>query len=240
MRTSTLPAVGFDRFVELDWAEYALELAMAEKDSKILRAWLEDKISGEVSARKTSNVLTNLWLKTYPETGHLRERALILARETTLQDHMVLHWGMALANFPFFCNTTATIGRLMRIQGHFQVKEVSQRMLETNSNQGTVLRMVARIVQSLHNWNILEAIGKRQYKAVPDIEVVNTDLLGWLFHAALNAERDRHWVLLDVLRLPELFPFDVAGNGMAAIRKVSGLTITREGMDREYVMVDEG
>jgi len=37
-----------------------------------------------------------------------------------------------------------------------------------------------------------------------------------------------------------LFPFDVAGNGMAAIRKVSGLTITREGMDREYVMVDEG
>ena len=70
---------------------------------------------------------------------------------------------------------------------------------------------------------------------VPSVIIQNPNLLGWLFEAALNHDREKHWSVQDVLRLPELFTFDVAVNGVRAIREGQAFTISREGLNREYV-----
>ncbi len=70
--------VGFDRFVALDWANYALELSSHSESetAKVsqLKSWLSLRVSGKDAARKTANVLTRLWLAPNPNTLFLGMR----------------------------------------------------------------------------------------------------------------------------------------------------------------------
>jgi len=53
MQRRTLPKVGFDRFVTLEWVDYALGLASTNQSLQKLREWLAPQISGHDALRKT-------------------------------------------------------------------------------------------------------------------------------------------------------------------------------------------
>ncbi len=234
---SNFPTVGFDRFVELAWADYALKTAITRGNSAELKSWLEDRIQGKESARKTANMLTNLWLKTFSETAHLREEAFSLASETPNSMYIVLHWGMAFANFPLFQHAVTYIGRLLRLQGSFNSTELSRRVSENYSNQGTIPRLLGRILQSLVQWKVLLTSNDNLYTAAPVQPIEDIPLLGWLFQASIISDREHHIALTDLLRLPGLFPFDVSSRGREAILTSPRLTVLREGMNQEYVVL---
>lgn len=237
MTQTTLPSVGFDRFIDLTWADQALELALVGKNDQALKAWLNERIAGKTTARKTANVLTNLWLRTYPETEHLHKKALQLAQQIPPASYLVLHWGMALANIPLFRDSVTAIGRLLRLQGSFQTKEIQSRMMEIYSNQGTVPRSVARVVQSLQNWGVLVSQPGGLHIAAPGHPIRDENLLAWLFAASLTPTAGWRCPLNDLLRLPELFPFEVTELGRSAVYNSPLLEVVREGSDREYVAV---
>jgi hypothetical protein len=73
------------------------------------------------------------------------------------------------------------------------------------------------------------------YTSVPSQTITNPTLLAWLFQATLIRNPAHHIALADLLRLPELFPFDVASFGREAIITSPLFTILREGMNQEYI-----
>ena len=235
MKNGSLPTVGFDRFIALSWADYALDLAMVRGDWEQLREWLSMHIEGKESARKTYNVLCNIWLRSYPETESIREDALELAETVPNQDRIILHWGMSIANFALFRSSVVTIGRLVRLQDQFRKSEISQRVLETYSNQGTIPRSVYRIIQSLEEWTVIKKVGRDSYTSQEVKPITDKKLIAWLLVAALSIDCEKHWSVDDVLRLPELFPFDLGSLGHVVLREDTLFKLHVEGMNRQYV-----
>ncbi len=238
MTHTKLPSVGFDRFIELTWAEYALDLAMMNGDPNQLRYWLGNLIKGGESARKTFNLLNNLWLRSFSNTEQIRAKALGLAREIPPHDRIILHWGMALANFELFQQTTASMGKLLRLQGCFHRKEIQRRMAEVYSSQGTIPRAVTRIIQSICDWKVIKEAGKYIYVCEGEKTIQEDELWSWLLQAALNRRKNHPVSLLEVSRLPELFPFKSIDNGQKIIRESPLFTIIREGLNQEYVVLN--
>lgn len=235
MAKSSRPTLGFDRYIPLDWAHYALDLAIAEPDQKSLKTWLESQMAGKDAARKTANLLANLWLNSFAETAQLRQQALALAPQLARREWVVLHWGMSTTNFPFFRSMAASMGRLLRIQGNFRSPEIRQRMLEIYSNQGSVPRLVNRFLQTLCNWQVLSSSENNLYTAAPAFLIESPQLTTWLFEAALIGQGGVSLPISDLIRLPELFPFDLPATAMTIVRGAPNFVISREGLDREMV-----
>lgn len=237
MKKTTTSTIGFDRYIELAWVDYALDLALIDGEPSQLRNMLNKRINGKESSRKTYNLLNNLWIRPSPEIDVIRARALDLARKLPQNPRIVLHWGMALANFKLFAQTTTNMGILLRIQGYFHKHEIQQRISEVYSNQGTIPRAVSRIIQSIYDWNIIKVIGNSKYICGEKIIITNTDLFIWLLQATLTNHREQPVSFTDIFRLPELFPFEYAGNGQKLIREASEFNIIREGLNQEYVIL---
>src|SRR5690349_17843704 len=92
--------VGFDRFVALEWANYALELASQRNSNSektaLLKDYLSVRISGKDAVRKTTNLLTRWWLDLAVPLDRFRNEALQLAIDTKKSDYVFFHWGLAL------------------------------------------------------------------------------------------------------------------------------------------------
>jgi len=241
MTELSLPQVGFDRFITYAWLEYALDLSIKESNDderrNVLKSWLQTQIDGAEAARKTYNLLARIWFVEYPQTAHLRAEALRIALEIPQSDRIALHWGMCLANFHFFSDVILIAGRLIRLQGEFTLPVVQQRLAELYSNQGTIPRSVARIIQSLREWNIIIQIADGRYQSNSLFRMTHPGLAGFLVACALQHKTQQAWLLTDVLRLPEFFPFDVASNGAQVIRASQLVNIHREGSNQEIIML---
>lgn len=235
MPVPNLPTIGFDRFVRLEWANYALTLAMMDKSPNELRTWLDERISGKDSARKTMNVLANLWFTEYEQTHALREQGLNLARSEIEISPVVYHWGMCLANFPLFWQTAYTIGRLIRLQTAFHKAEIKARIGELYPNQVTVNRSVERILQSLEEWNILHTLEDGHIEGGEKIAIKNKPVIKWLFMTALKTSQIQPVNIVDFVRSPIFFPFDVKEYGLEVLRNSDEFMLIREGVDKELV-----
>jgi hypothetical protein len=241
MTENKLLQIGFDRFVKFSWAERALELAISQKELEAqrssLKTWLKTEIQGSDAARKTFNVLTRMWLTEYPTTNHLRQEAMKFTSIMSPQERLVLHWGMSTANFRFFQDTAASVGNLLRLQGEFRSSDVCRRISETYSNQGTIPRSVNRLLQTFRDWEVITSKGSNVYIISKRIPVQETSLVAWLFEVTLNRDRERQYALADLVRLAELFPFDLSNNALIAIHNSSHFNVYRYGTNLEYVSI---
>lgn len=234
MQTRTLPKVGFDRFVTVEWADYALDIALTNQSPQKLSEWLAPQISGHDALRKTYNTLSNLWIIPYPETEGLRQRGLELAQSLAPENRLVLHWGMALANFPLFRLTTQSMGKLLRLQGDFRTQEIVVRVLEQNNVDNTIARSVSRIIQSINSWGIIHRVGQC-YHQTTVLDLHQSVLIEWLLEIALFTQPNRHQMLVDLLRANELFPFEFVIQGRSVVHQSSRFAVFFEGLDRETV-----
>lgn len=200
----------FDRFLRYDWAEHALELAVQGESPHTLRDWLlAEGLKGE-SARRTANVLTWLW---FPKDEHafgLRDEAIRLFPQLTLEERRALHWGMAIFVFPTFRQTVQICGRLLRLQGECSKQAVITRALEQYSNQTTIKRAVERMLQTLTDWRILN-LSNGVYQACPPLTLDQPGLCRWLLWSALGNVPNRYRLVTDVINATELFPFRLVG-----------------------------
>ncbi len=234
-----LPQVGFDRFIAYQWVEYTLDLAIREANDierrSVLKNWLQTQMEGVEAARKTYNLLARIWFVDYPETAHLRAEALRVSQEITHQERIALHWGMCLANFHFFNDAVAIAGRLIRLQSEFSLPVIQQRLLEQYSNQGTIPRSAARVFQSVRDWQTIIPLADGQYGPAIPIAIAHSGLISLLVACALQHKTQQAWPLTDVLRLPELFPFNLAHDGTQALRSSPLINIHREGSNQEIL-----
>ena len=133
--------IGIDRYIAKRWADYAFDLrssASQEQNSYIqLQKWLSQEIKGKEVVEKTSSQLRRIWLAE-DQYNLLRKQAVEIGSGQDPSSRMILHYGLALNVFPFFRDLCVSVGRLIRLQGKCQGKEVRQRLLEKYQSKATV------------------------------------------------------------------------------------------------------
>jgi len=231
--------VGFDRFIALEWANYALELSShADSDkAKIsqLKSWLSLRVPGQDAARKTANVLTRMWLDSNPDTLYFREGAWKLRLDAKKNDLVYFHWGISLLTFPFFYETCTQAGRLFTLQTKLARREVQVRMAEKYSNQGTVPRSVDRVLQSLVDWGILERVSQQELGLKPH-NSSDAILKKWLLECVVFSAPHKRIPLQGFYKMPVLFPFEYNGDIGQTITQSSKVAIERDGNNTEYIV----
>ncbi len=198
----------FDRFIRYEWAEFALHESAQKNGSSQLKPFLIKQGLAPQSARRTANILSNMWFPKDPLSELLMERAFAILPDLSQREHVVLHWGMALCMFPLFRQTARTIGSLSRIQEVITKKEVISRILGEYSNQITIKRSIERIIQTLFNWGVLETKDEGFVQS-PPIILSNSLLIEWLLQSVILQSPDRYLPLKDLIRASEIFPFEI-------------------------------
>jgi len=231
--------VGFDRFVALDWANFAMELAAKPDGNSMkisrLKDWLSLSISGKDAIRKTANVLTRLWLDPDSDFDYFRGEALRLALDSKRSDYIFFHWGLALLVFPFFRETCVQIGRLSALQTIISRQAIHSRVAEKYSNQGTVPRSIDRIFQTLIDWKLLVKIKQQEYTLFPHISA-DANTKRWLLEAITFSVPNKRVILNDFYRLPELFPFEFNGGVRQIVKSSLHVKLERDGNNSEHIV----
>jgi hypothetical protein len=202
--------VGADRFLALEWANYAYELFCSLEDQetsrKHLREYLETQMVGKVSTRKTTDQLNRLWLNSWDTLTTLREMTRSFSHSIDTAQMLVLHLGIAINVFPIYRETVRVIGTLDRITDKITSKSITSRVIEKFPTTSSIPRTVSRVLQTLTDWRFIEVIEGNA--AVKELPVQDPKLVNWYILAVLKATQRNEITLSDL----EICPFKLGIN----------------------------
>ena len=204
---SSTPQIGFDRFIQLDWATAALNIRAGTAGLDDLNAMLTGAGLGLEAKKKTRTVLNRLWLEPRASLVEFADRGVFLYTSQMDVPITVLCWGMAIATYPFFGKVAELVGRLSALQGDCASAEVHRRMSEIYGEREGTRRMTNMVIQSQAGWGAVERMekGKRVIRLAPTT-IDNDELTAWLIEAAVRYTGKP--VSVPTLQsLPVLFPF---------------------------------
>lgn len=226
--------IGLDRTLRRPWLDQAALLAAELRNEKALRHALDtaltEDVTGPAAREKTVGILARTWWRTPPDQVPLRDEALAYAPGAHGDDRLLLHWGMLLLAHPVFGDTVSVMGRLLRLQGDFQLGQVSRRVAADWGNSPTLDFVVPRIVRSLRDWGVLVAQGdKGRHTAAAPISPSSRDVQLWLL-AALLTTRRAETPVRDLLAAAEMFPFAL-GIGSGDVQRAPRFHVEARGQD---------
>lgn len=235
--------IGFDRRLRREWLDFVADCAAAHVAPDVVRARLQDMLapiiadSGERGARsKTITVLLRLWVVSDARTDGLRLDALRHFSECTPSERLVLHWGLAMAVYPFFTDVVSSIGRLLRLQPTVSLAEVVRRTKEKWGDRERVARSARHVLQSVRDWAVLVDTGSPGVYQAPTGRTAlrSGDLASWLIEALLQGSDASIGSLRELERSPALFPFLVTVQS-TDIERCTRLELARYGSDGDTV-----
>ena len=209
--------IGFSQRVRLEWLEQTANLVLAGNDktavNDALQELLKDKVSigGQAERGNREKIITILlkaWLTVPSKLESLRVEGLELLKRLPRRDHLVIHWGMVMAVYPFWSGVAVQVGRLLRLQGSAAAAHVQRRVREQYGERETVSRAARRVLRSYLDWGVLQESGtKGIYTAGTILAVDDSRLIAWLAEASLHARANGSARLTDLLESTSLFPF---------------------------------
>ncbi|MGH2362950.1 MAG: hypothetical protein ACRDGM_20675 [bacterium] len=234
--------IGFDRRLRREWLDFVADCAAAHIAPDVIRAKLHDLLtpavaeSGERGARsKTITVLLRLWVVSDPRTDGLRLDALHLLPTCTPGERLALHWGLAMAEYPFFSDVVSSIGRLVRLQPTVSLAEVVRRAKEKWGDRERVARSARHVLQSIRDWGVLaETRRPGVYRVAPQQATVRGDLALWMIEAVLRGASASVAPLRQLDRAPALFPFQITLRSIEVPRSPR-LELMRQAGDEDMV-----
>lgn len=202
--------VGADRFLALQWANYAYELYAYSTDQdasrKILREYLGSQMLGKVSTRKTADQLNRLWLYSDDPYQSLREMTRSLLKPIYHAQTAVLHLGMAMNVFPVYRETVRVIGTLERLTDQISNKAIATRVIENFPTTTSIPRTVNRVLQTLDDWHFIELY--QGFVVVKEILLLDPKLVNWFIIALLRATEQSEITLQEL----DTYPFKLGIN----------------------------
>lgn len=234
--------IGFDRRVDLAWMDAAAEcmargLSVAEARAE-LNTLLDGAVGADAAASARANtvgVLMRLWVKPQAARRGHRDRGLNLLQRVSPEQRVWIHWGTAVAAYPFFYDSATAAGRLLGQQGTASLAALTRRMAESWGERTTMKRALQRVVRSMVAWGALRETSERGTFAAPESRSSPPpEVSAWLLEAALRGSGAGSIPLRQAGGLPALFPFHVELS-MRDIRAQEGVEVHREGVDREVL-----
>jgi len=239
--------VGFSQRIQLNWLELTANLLLAgstrSEIQTALNEFLQDKVSvGSQSKssgrRKTISILLKIWVGVPTNLEPLRNEALELLRISPSNQHIVIHWGMVMAVYPFFGTVAENVGRLIRLQGLFAAASVQRRIKEQLGERETVSRATQRLLRCFVDWGVLQDTNEKGIYQPASVQLVdNRRLVAWLIEAVLIASNSNSQALGVISQTPALFPFIVSPINLRDIEKNQRLEFFCQGLDENMVML---
>ncbi len=242
--------IGFSQRIRLEWFEKTADLILAGNDKAAindsLQNLLQDKVSiGGKSVRgnreKVITILLKTWLTVPRELEKLRGEGLEILKGLARKDRVAVHWGMALAAYPFWGAVASHTGRLLRLQGTAVAAHVQRRIKEDYGERETASRAARRVLRSFIDWGVLKETGdKGVYAQGNGYQIETPGLIAWMVEASLRARMNGSASMKDLLDSPSLFPFRLAHISAEHVGSLSTrLDILRHGLDEDLVMFRE-
>jgi Holliday junction resolvase-like predicted endonuclease len=188
---------------------------------------------------KVITILMKIWVRPPRDLHSLQEEGLKLLLHLSREDHIAVHWGMAMAVYPFWGAVAAHVGRLLRLQGTAAASQVQRRVREQYGERDTVSRAARRVLRSFVDWEVLkETSGKGIYTAGLSLAITQVKVIAWLAEAFLHAQPNGSAALRTVLDSTSLFPFRLSHISPVHLVSVSGrLDVLRHGLDQDLIML---
>ena len=237
--------IGFSQRIRLEWLETAANLALIESDEKAiykaLRELLKDKLSTCGNARrgsreKTISILMKIWVKPPGYLKDFHHDGLKLLKILPLSEHLILHWGMALAVYPFFGAVALQTGRLLRLQGTVSSALVLRRLREQYGERETVSRSTQRILRSFIDWDVLKETGRKGIYTLGAVRKISRpELIAWMIEAYLYSQTDGNTELKRIIQSPIFFPFSFEGIQNILKASFSRIEFSSHAMNQQLV-----
>lgn len=220
---STKPKIGFDRFIQLDWAAAALRVRAGVSSLDDLTALIDATHSGPAAKKKTRTVLNRLWLEPRPDLADFAELGVKIYREAPDTPVSVLAWGMALATYPFFGKVAEIVGRLTALQGDCTSAEVHRRMAEIFGEREGTRRMTNMVLQSQASWSAIERVDKgKRIVRKPAIDLDASPVAAWLAEACVRYA-GRSLSVAGIGSNPIIYPYSLGGSSSYLLSKCHSL-----------------
>lgn len=227
--------IGFNRNIKLDWLNATASFCAETNDPAEIREKLEAVLaqdrSGAEAIRKSIDILINIWYKNKEQYPNLVEFAVKHFQDTYHPlDRLWLHFGLISLYFSFFRETASVIGKLSKRGSLITNKEVIKQLISERGHLGSLERSAQRIVSSLRDWELLvdsdqSFVYKARYR---ELESESLELEAWLLQCAFIGKNVEQIPYEDLIRLPELFPFNIRV-GLDYIRKNTPFSVYRAG-----------
>jgi len=131
--------IGFSQRIRLEWFEKTANLILAGNDKTAVKDSLQEMLKDKVSVggqavrgnrEKAITILMKTWLTVPSGLEALRNEGLKILQRLPRKDRVAVHWGMALATYPFWGAVAAHTGRLLRLQGTAAAAHIQRRIKE--------------------------------------------------------------------------------------------------------------
>lgn len=230
--------IGFDRYLDLKWANYSLDLFLSNEDEDKnyadLKSFINGEIEGKESARKTSNQLKRLWLRNSDGCQELRSSAKQLFYEQSILNPSIFHFGMAINTSPIFRDTCKILGELSHIQQRFENRTVISRLNESYVNTTSIPRVATRIIQTLVSWGFLKP-QKKSYE-LKEITIEDNAICSWLLSSLIMASSFKEITFRDVNSIPEMLGIRIL-NARKCLQNSKTLSLKKSITGEEVVYI---
>lgn len=203
--------IGFDRYIEKQWIDQFAKWVNQGKPRAELHTLIDDYLSpyikGETSLRKTKNVLFGCWVNETERNQPFKLQARELWQQVKPEERLIIHWGLAMASYPYFASVVRQIGRLNRLQGDIHSKELQKRVVEIHGDTESVRRAASRLLQSLTQWGVLGQLNTSTFHVKSGLTSTDRKLLSWLAVSPLLCTDRARLDVAEIYSDPAFFPF---------------------------------
>jgi hypothetical protein len=233
--------IGFNRKVKAEWLKHALQLMAAGSDPEKIEETLKRNIAeenpGKETIRKVFIYLKRVWIDPPVYCKTLRDDALeIFRRQPNSDSAFLLNWGMSMAAYPFIGRVAEATGRLLRLQGQAQAKQVNLRIREIFGDRHFIYRSVRYNLSTFLDAGALKKGKKPGAYVNGTIFQPRSDLeIAWLVEALLHTLDEPN---LPFERIPQhaaLFPINMDKITVLSLNKNTRLEVFRHGMNEQLV-----
>ncbi len=242
-----LKPVGFSMRIRLEWLRYTANLVMAGNEKEAvhneLRNMLKDKLSLASNAKwgsleKTILILMKIWKNVPSGLEGLRDAGLEFLKTQPRESTLPVHWGMAMAVYPFFGAVAAGVGRLLRLQGSFSISQVQRRLREQYGERETVSRAARRVIRSFYDWQVITETGKNGiYSPANTKRISNVSLISWLIEAVLYTGGDMRGNFKEIVGSPCLFPFNLDQIVPGQLSGSGRVEVIKQNLDEDLIFI---
>jgi len=233
--------IGIDRKIKRAWLDVLLDRLSQTTDHEELRHFMDERLAeelpGAASRAKSVGISLKIWSGIPANRVPLRDRAVALLPKISGQERLWLHWGMTSLAYPFFRDTAEVVGRLLTLQDDFTTAQVQERLLKKWGDRATTKEAAQKLLNTLVDWEVLRPTKtKGHFLLVARMSSTSTALQLWLLVSLLAASSAEQVEAQQLLRLPEVFPFQLS-IGMSDLRRHDGFYLHRQGLDMDMVSV---
>ncbi len=243
--------LGIKQTIQRHWMDRVVLMLLAGMSEKEIRNDLDDYLStqkqsggtgerGQKSYVMAISILAS-WFAPDQDLIQFRDEALSLARCSSSDKWLPLHWSIISASYPFWFNVAKQTGRLFNLQDQITQPQVFNRLKEQYGDRETVARNARYTVRSFVAWDVLiDSDSKGCYEKAEAMPIADQNMAILMVEAALHAMPEGKGALGLLLSNPAFFPFQLpVMTGDFISQQTDRIDVVRYGMDDELLKLKE-